>query len=173
MPRSKNKVATLKLSCYLLTQPSSIGTVSSAAADDVRRSIVTPAPSPAPRDRSGDDLGVITRSQISRPRTDAAARQRHAGDAYTLSGVGIVLAAMAVLRLQAARALSLTGRVGRAILVHARDRCENHDGLFLLEGAGSMAAVGYFVGGEPVSAIATGVVIVAFWLSGPDVFAKA
>ncbi len=44
---------------------------------------------------------------------------------------------------------------------------------FLLEGAGTIAAVGYFLTGEPVSAIATGAAIVAFWLCGPNVFAKA
>jgi hypothetical protein len=44
---------------------------------------------------------------------------------------------------------------------------------FLLEGAGTMAAVGYFFTGEPVSAIAMGATIVAFWLCGPNTFAKA
>ena len=39
---------------------------------------------------------------------------------------------------------------------------------FLLEGAGTIAAVGYFFS-EP----ATGAAIVAFWLCGPNVFAKA
>ena len=44
---------------------------------------------------------------------------------------------------------------------------------FLLEGAGTIAAVGYFFSGEPVSAIVTIAAIVAFWLCGPNVFAKA
>lgn len=42
----------------------------------------------------------------------------------------------------------------------------------LLEGAGVLAAVGYLLTGQPVSAIATGLTIVAFWLCGPSVFAK-
>ena len=44
---------------------------------------------------------------------------------------------------------------------------------FLMEGAGMMAAVGYLLTGQPVSVVAMGVAIVAFWLSGPNAFAKA
>ena len=44
---------------------------------------------------------------------------------------------------------------------------------FLMEGAGMLAVVGYFVTGEPIAAIAAGLTIVAFWLCGPNVFAKA
>jgi hypothetical protein len=43
---------------------------------------------------------------------------------------------------------------------------------FLLEGAGTLAAVGYFLTGEPVAAVAAGVLIGAFWWHGPNVFAK-
>jgi hypothetical protein len=45
-------------------------------------------------------------------------------------------------------------------------------GWFLLEGAGTMAAVGYFLTSEPVAAVAAGVLIGAFWWCGPNVFAK-
>ena len=44
---------------------------------------------------------------------------------------------------------------------------------FLMEGAGMLAAVGYLITGEPIAAIAAGLTIVAFWLCGPNVFAKA
>jgi|SRR5687768_11272237 len=44
---------------------------------------------------------------------------------------------------------------------------------FLMEGAGMMAAVGYLLTGEPVSALAMGLAIVAFWLCGPNLFAEA
>jgi hypothetical protein len=43
----------------------------------------------------------------------------------------------------------------------------------LLGGAGTLAATGYLVTGNPVSAIVTGLAIVAFWLCGPNAFAKA
>ena len=44
---------------------------------------------------------------------------------------------------------------------------------FVMDSAGMMAAVGYFLTGELVSAVAMGLAIVAFWLCGPNVFAKA
>jgi hypothetical protein len=44
---------------------------------------------------------------------------------------------------------------------------------FLLEGAGTLAAIGYLFTGEPVTAITTGAAVVAYWLCGPNVFAKA
>lgn len=44
---------------------------------------------------------------------------------------------------------------------------------FLLEGAGTLATVGYFLTGEPAAALAAGVLIAAFWWCGPNVFAKA
>jgi hypothetical protein len=42
-----------------------------------------------------------------------------------------------------------------------------------LEGAGMVAAMGYLITGESVSAIATILAILALWLCGPNVFAKA
>jgi hypothetical protein len=44
---------------------------------------------------------------------------------------------------------------------------------FLLEGAATLAAIGYLFTGEPVTAITTGAAVVAYWLCGPNVFAKA
>ena len=43
---------------------------------------------------------------------------------------------------------------------------------FLLEGAGTLAVVAYFLTGEPVAAVAAGTLIAAFWWCGPNVFAK-
>ncbi len=43
---------------------------------------------------------------------------------------------------------------------------------FLLEAAGTIANVGYFLTGESVSVIAMGVALVAFWWCGPNAFAK-
>jgi hypothetical protein len=44
---------------------------------------------------------------------------------------------------------------------------------FVLEGAGTLSAVSYLLTGEPVSAVATLLTIAAFWLCGPNLFAKA
>ena len=44
---------------------------------------------------------------------------------------------------------------------------------FLLEGAGTLAAIGYYLTGQPVAAIATGLLLMVFWTCGPNAFAKA
>lgn len=44
---------------------------------------------------------------------------------------------------------------------------------FLVEGAGMIAAVGYFLTGQPAAAFVTGLAIAAYWLCGPNLFAKA
>jgi hypothetical protein len=44
---------------------------------------------------------------------------------------------------------------------------------FLLEGAATIAATGYFLTGAPVCAVVAGALVVAYCLCGPSVFAKA
>jgi hypothetical protein len=44
---------------------------------------------------------------------------------------------------------------------------------FLLEGAGSLSALSYLLTGELLSAVTTFLTIGAFWLCGPNMFAKA
>lgn len=44
---------------------------------------------------------------------------------------------------------------------------------FYLEGAGMLAAAGYLLTGEPVTAIAAGLAIAAYWWCGPTLFANA
>ena len=93
--------------------------------------------------------------------------------AYTLSGFGIVLAAVALFVLKPVVPARLPGQsveqywtmpeVGpKAFLVWT-----------VLEGAGMVAAMGYLITGEFVCAIATVLAILAYWLCGPSVFAKA
>jgi hypothetical protein len=43
---------------------------------------------------------------------------------------------------------------------------------FLLDGAGTIAAAGYFVTGSMVSAATMALAIAAFWFTGPNAFAK-
>ena len=92
--------------------------------------------------------------------------------AYALSGVAVVLAAVALVvfkprvpersSAQSIEEYWSTPEVGSKVLPV----------WFLLEGAGTLATVGYFLTGEPVAAAAAGVLIVAFWWCGPNVFAK-
>ena len=93
--------------------------------------------------------------------------------AYTLSGCGVVLAAVALFVFkprvpdrspgQSVEQYWSTPEVGAKVLPV----------WFLLEGAGMMAAVGYFVTGAPVSAVVAGLLIAGFSLCGPNMFAKA
>ena len=88
--------------------------------------------------------------------------------AYTLSGIAVVMMVVAIFVFKPrvrARAAGQpleqywsTPDVGAKILPL----------WFLLEGAGTVAAVGYLLTGEAVSAIAAGAAIVAFWLNGPQ-----
>lgn len=43
---------------------------------------------------------------------------------------------------------------------------------FLSEGAGVTAAIGYMLTGHVISLLVVGVAVAAFWLLGPDTFAK-
>ena len=93
--------------------------------------------------------------------------------AYALSGLALVLAAVALVVLKP----RVPGRppeqpvgeywatpevVGKVMPVW-----------FLVEGAATIAAAGYFFTGAPVCAIVAGALIAAYWLCGPNAFAKA
>lgn len=91
---------------------------------------------------------------------------------YALSGIAAVIAAVALLVMkprvadrgpgQSVEQYWSTPEVGTKVLPV----------WFLLEGAGILSVVGYLLTGELVSATATGLAIVAFWLCGPTLFAK-
>ena len=93
--------------------------------------------------------------------------------AYALSGLALVLAAVALVvlkpRVPGRPAEQSVGEYWATPEVVARVMPV----WFLLEGAATIAAAGYFFTGAPVSAITTGALIVAFWLCGPNTFAKA
>jgi hypothetical protein len=92
--------------------------------------------------------------------------------AYTLSGCGAGLAAVALLVFKPRVPDRSSGQSVEQYWSTPEVSTKVVPVWFLLEGAGTLAAVGYFLTGEPVSAGATGVLIVAFWLCGPNVFAK-
>ncbi len=93
--------------------------------------------------------------------------------AYALSALALVLAAVALVvlkpRVPGRPSEQTVGEYWSTPEVVARVMPV----WFLLEGAATIAAAGYFFTGAPVSAITTGALIVAFWLCGPNVFAKA
>ena len=93
--------------------------------------------------------------------------------AYVLSGLSVVLAALALVIFKPRVPDRSPGQSVDEYWSTPEVVTRIMTVWFLLEGAGTMAAAGYFFTGEPVSAIATGAAIVAFWLCGPNVFAKA
>jgi hypothetical protein len=92
---------------------------------------------------------------------------------YTLSGLGVVLAAVALFVFKPRVPDHSPGELVEQYWSRPEIGPKVMMVWIVLEGAGVMAAVGYLSTGEPVTAIAAGVVIVAFWLCGPNVFAKA
>jgi hypothetical protein len=92
---------------------------------------------------------------------------------YTLSGLGVLIAAVALFVFKP----RVPDRPPEESVEQYWSRPEIGPKAMMvwivLDGARVMAAVGYLLTGEPVAAIAAGVVIVAFWLCGPNVFAKA
>jgi hypothetical protein len=92
--------------------------------------------------------------------------------AYTPSAIGIVLAMVALFVFKP----RVPHRSSELSVEQYWSKPEVARGVpliwFLLEGAGALTAVGYFLTGEPVSAIAAGLTILAYWLCGPSVFVK-
>lgn len=93
--------------------------------------------------------------------------------AYALGGVATVLTAIAV--------FIFRPRVPRRSPAQSLDQFWSAPDVaakmvriwFYLEGAGTLAAAGYLITGEPVTVIAAGLAIAAYWWCGPHLFADA
>jgi hypothetical protein len=93
--------------------------------------------------------------------------------AYALSGIGVVLGAIALLFL---KPRAPERKPGQSVEQYWSTRETGARVLpvwFLLEGAATTAAIGYLLTGEPVSLIVAALAIAAFWLCGPRVFDRA
>jgi hypothetical protein len=90
--------------------------------------------------------------------------------AYAMSGVGVVLGAVALLFLKPRAPDRKPGQSVEQYWSAPETRERVLPVWFLLEGAGTTAAMGYVLTGEPVSLIVAALVIAAFWLCGPNVF---
>ncbi len=92
--------------------------------------------------------------------------------AYVLSGVAAAVVAVALLIVKP----RIPDRVfGQSVEEYWSEPKMRENVLliwFLLEGAGILAAIGFFLTGAVVSAIAMGGAIVIYWLSGPKVLMK-
>jgi hypothetical protein len=92
---------------------------------------------------------------------------------YTLSGLGVVIAAVALFVLKP----GVPDRSPGESVEQYWSRPEIGPKVMMvwmvLEASGVMAGTGYLLTGKPVTGIAAGAVIGAFWVCGPNVFAKA
>jgi hypothetical protein len=92
--------------------------------------------------------------------------------AYTLSGVAVVLVAVALFVLKPRAPARLPGQSVEEYWSTAAVSERVGPVWFILEAAGMIASVGYFLTGEPTSAGAVLVAIATYWLYGPSVFAN-
>jgi hypothetical protein len=87
--------------------------------------------------------------------------------AYTLSGVAIVLAALAFLVFKPRVPDRAPGQSFDQYWATPEVAAKAMPVWFMLEGAGTLSAVGYLLTGEPVTAVTAGLANAAYWLSGP------
>ena len=93
--------------------------------------------------------------------------------AYALSGVGVVLGAIALLFLKPRAPERKPGQSVEHYWSAPETNARVLPVWFLLEGAGTTAAVGYLLTGEPVALIVAVLTTTAFWLCGPNAFDRA
>ena len=92
--------------------------------------------------------------------------------AYGLAGTGAVLVAVALLVFKPRVPDRQPGQSVEAYWKTPEVAAKAFRVWFLLEGGAMMAAIGYFMTGQPGAAAAMVAAVVVFWLFGPNVFAK-
>jgi hypothetical protein len=90
--------------------------------------------------------------------------------AYAMSGFAVVLGAVALLFLKPKAPERKTGQSVEQYWSAPETSARVLPVWFLLEGAGTTAAIGYLLTGEPVSLVVTALAITVFWLCGPSAF---
>jgi hypothetical protein len=91
---------------------------------------------------------------------------------YALAGVSVILATVA---LMVVKPRVPERRVGQPVAQYWSQPDVSSRAMlvwFVLEGAGIVASIGYFLAGVPVAAGMMVLAIAAFWFTGPNVFAK-
>jgi hypothetical protein len=90
--------------------------------------------------------------------------------AYVLAAVGAVMLAVALMFL---KPLVPRRHAGQTVAAYWTDPAVVPKALrvwFILEGAGVLASVSYFLGGGPYAAVVIAAAIAAYWMNGPAVF---
>ena len=90
--------------------------------------------------------------------------------AYTLAGVSFLMCAAAVLLLKPLVRRREASQTREAYWSNASTAAKALRVWFILEGAGVMASVSYFLGGGAIAATLIVLAVVAFWLNGPRAF---
>jgi len=90
--------------------------------------------------------------------------------AYAMSGIGVLMAAVALLVLRRRVPASRHGQSEDQYWARPEVAAAVMPVWFLLEGASIIAAVGYLFTAAPVTAAAAGILMAAFWLNGPASF---
>jgi hypothetical protein len=93
--------------------------------------------------------------------------------AYAMSGVAVVLGAVALLFLKPRAPDRKPGQSVEQYWSAPETNARVIPVWFLLDGAGTIAAIGYLLTAEPVSLTVSVLAIVAFWLCGPSAFDRA
>ena len=91
---------------------------------------------------------------------------------YGLSGIAIVLAVVALLVYKPRVPERRPGQTVEQFWTDADAVQTIMPVWFLLEGAATLSAIGFLMSGEPVALLTTGLAIIAFWMTGPNAFAK-
>jgi hypothetical protein len=90
--------------------------------------------------------------------------------AYAIAGISLVMLGAALMLL---KPLVPRRHAGQTVAAYWTDPAVVPKALrvwFILEGAGVMASVSYFLGGGPYAAVVIAAATAAFWMNGPGIF---
>lgn len=113
---------------------------------------------------------LVTARQMGIGTGDADASMRTVG--YALAAVSFVQAAVALLLLKPRVRARGPGQSPAQYWADRNVAAAAFRVWFLIEGAGIIAAVGYFLSGVPTAAALAGLSAAVFWLNGPRAFEK-
>ena len=92
--------------------------------------------------------------------------------AYTMAGVSVLMCAAALMFL---KPLVPRRRAGQTLEAYWGDRSVAAKAMpvwFILEGAGVLASIAYFLSGSPIAVALIVATVAVYWLNGPGVFEK-
>lgn len=90
--------------------------------------------------------------------------------AYAIAGISAVMLAAAVMFM---KPLVPRRHAGQTVAAYWTDRAAVPKALrvwFILEGAGVLASISYFLGGGAYAAVVIAAAVAAYWMNGPGVF---